>query len=82
MTLRAATVAAIVAAGGCLATVATALAASPGPSAAASGDPRSAGQGPGLMGDPAFAVVAVVAIGLGAVVLTLVWVRLTAPSRG
>ena len=73
---------AVLAAAGWLTTVATALAASPEPSAAAGGDPRSAGQGPGLVGDPAFAVLAVVAIGLGAVVLTLAYLRLTAHRRG
>ena len=56
----------------------TVLAASPTPSAAAGGDPRSSGQGPGLVGDPAFALLAVVAIGLGAVLITLAWVRVTA----
>jgi hypothetical protein len=55
----------------------TAVAASPTPQAAA-GDPRSSGQGPGLVGDPAFALVAVLAIGLGSVLATLVYVRLTA----
>ena len=58
------------------------LAASPIPSAAAVGDPRSAGQGPGLVGDPAFAVLAVVSIGIGAVLLTLAYLRVTAPRRG
>ncbi|HEY6014756.1 MAG TPA: hypothetical protein VIU37_12145 [Candidatus Limnocylindrales bacterium] len=82
MTLRAALAAAISAAAAWLSTAATSLAASPGPSAAVGGDPRSAGQGPGLVGDPAFAIIAVVAIGLGAVVVTLAWVRLTAPRRG
>jgi len=56
----------------------TVLAASPSPSAATGGDPRSSGQGPGLVGDPAFAVLLVVAIGVGAVLLTLAYVRLTA----
>ena len=42
------------------------------------GDPRSSGQGPGLVGDPGLAVLVVVAIGLGSVVATLVYVRLTA----
>lgn len=60
----------------------TVLAASPSPSAAAGGDPRSSGQGPGLVGDPAFALLAVVAIGVGAVLVTLAYVRLTAPRRG
>lgn len=54
-----------------------ALAASPTPAPAA-GDPRSSGQGPGLVGDPLFALLAVVTIGLLAVVATLVYVRLTA----
>ena len=62
--------------------VVTVLAASPLPSAAVGGDPRSAGQGPGLVGDPAFAVLAVVAIGVGAVLLTLAYLRLSAPRRG
>jgi hypothetical protein len=53
------------------------LAASPSPGAAG-GDPRSSGQGPGLVGDPAFALLAVLAIGLVTVVVTLVYVRLTA----
>jgi hypothetical protein len=53
------------------------LAASPSPEPAV-GDPRSSGQGPGLVGDPGFAVLAVVAIGVGTVAATLVYVRLTA----
>ena len=60
----------------------TVAAASPAPSAAAVGDPRSVGQGPGLVGDPASAVLAVLAIGLGAILLTLAYIRLTAPRRG
>ena len=47
------------------------LAASPSPSGAIGGDPRSPGQGPGLMGDPAFAILAVIAIGLAATLGTL-----------
>ena len=58
------------------------LAASPSPSGGTVGDPRSSGQGPGLVGDPLFALVAVVAIGLGALVLTLGYVRLTARRGG
>ena len=57
------------------------LAASPSPSGSVGGDPRSPGQGPGLVGDPAFAIVAVVAIGLVAVALTLLYVRLTGGRR-
>ena len=64
-----------------LAMAMTALAASPTPSAGTGGDPRSSGQGPGLVGDPAFALIAVVAIGLLSVAGTLLWVRLTA-GRG
>jgi len=53
-------------------------AASPSPSAGPGGDPRSSGQGPGLVGDPLAALVAVLAIGLGALILTLVYLRMTA----
>lgn len=48
---------------------------SPGPLV---GDPRSSGQGPGLVGDPAFALLAVIAIGLVTVAATLLYVRMTA----
>jgi hypothetical protein len=61
----------------CLAFAVPAFAASPTPTAGAGGDPRSSGQGPGLVGDPLFAVLAVLAIGLAALVLTIVYVRLT-----
>lgn len=53
------------------------LAASPSPTAAPGGDPRSSGQGPGLVGDPLLAVLLVVAIGVGALVLTLAYIRVT-----
>ncbi len=53
----------------------TVVAASPTPGVG--GDPRSAGEGPGLMGDPAFAILAVISIGVGALVLTLAFIRLT-----
>ncbi len=55
---------------------AVALAASPTPSPAG-GDPRSSGQGPGLVGDPLTALVVVLAIGLLALGATLAYVRLT-----
>ena len=58
----------------------SALAASPTPVPEV-GDPRSSGQGPGLVGDPGLAILAVVAIGLGSVIATLIWVRLTADRR-
>jgi hypothetical protein len=54
------------------------IAASPSPSPGTGGDPRSPGQGPGLVGDPAFAVLAVAVIGIGSVLATLAYVRLTA----
>jgi hypothetical protein len=63
-----------------LALPALAAAASPLPSAD-TGDTRSSGQGPGLVGAPGAAILAVVAIGLAAVLLTLVYVRLTSPGR-
>ena len=46
--------------GGWLATAIAVVAASPSPAPGAA-DPRSSGQGPGLVGDPLFALVAVVA---------------------
>lgn len=63
---------------------ATALAASPTveASAAAGGDPRSSGQGPGLVGEPLVAIGGVVAIGLAALVITLVYLRVTGGRRG
>ena len=53
------------------------LAATPDPTALPGGDPRSPGQGPGLVGDPAFAIGTVLAIALVTVVVTVTWVRLT-----
>jgi hypothetical protein len=58
-----------------------ALAASPEPSAATGGDPRSNGQGPGLVGTPGLAILAVVGLGLVAVIATTVYVRLTRSSE-
>jgi hypothetical protein len=59
----------------------TALAASPTASAATGGDPRSSGQGPGLVGDPLLAIGLMLAIGLGAALLTTLYVRLTGGRR-
>ncbi len=53
---------------------ASALAASPSPNTAA-GDPRSAGEGPGLVGDPLTAIIVVLVIGVTTVLLTLAWTR-------
>jgi hypothetical protein len=47
------------------------------PTAAVGGDPRSSGQGPGLVGDPAFAILAVLLIGIGTLAITLAYIRLT-----
>lgn len=73
----------VVAAGAAMAwwmlTVGAVFAASPTP--AAGGDPRSSGQGPGLVGDPAFAILAVLAIGIGAFAITLAYVRMTGGRR-
>jgi hypothetical protein len=54
-----------------------AFAASPSPTTAAGGDPRSSGQGPGLVGDPLAAIVAVAVVALASLGATLLYVRLT-----
>lgn len=59
----------------------TAAAATPVPTAAVAGDPRSSGVGPGLVGEPLLAVGLVLAIGLVATIGTLAYVRLTEGSR-
>jgi hypothetical protein len=61
---------------------ATVFAASPSPSAA-SGDTRSPGEGPGLVGRPGEAILGVVALALVSALLTLAWVRITGdrPNR-
>ena len=64
-----------------LAPVATVLAASPSPSEALSGDPRSSGQGPGLVGDPAGAIAGVLLVAAAALALTLLYVRATGGRR-
>jgi hypothetical protein len=62
-----------------LADAAGVLAASPTPQPG--GDPRSPGEGPGLVGDPLFALVMVVLIAVAAVAATSAWVRLTRPRK-
>jgi hypothetical protein len=59
----------------------TAMAVSPEPSGVLGGDPRSSGEGPGLVGDPLMAIVLVLGIGLGTVLATLVYVRFTGGRR-
>ena len=62
-------------------TPAAALAASPQPSILPGSDTRSSGQGPGLVGDPALALLGVFAVAVVAIVATLLYVRLTAPAK-
>lgn len=57
------------------------VAATPAPTQPAAGDPRSSGQGPGLVGDPLTAVLVVGVIAVLSIVATLLYVRLTA-GRG
>ena len=60
-----------------------ALAADPSESpGGAAGDPRSSGQGPGLVGAPGWALLIVLVIGITALLVTLAYVRLTAPREG
>ena len=58
------------------------MGASPSPTAGSGGDPRSSGQGPGLVGDPLIALLAVLAIGGLALGLTLAYIRLTGRRVG
>jgi hypothetical protein len=57
------------------------LAATPTPTAELGGDPRSSGQGPGLVGDPLLAILVVVGIGLVTLGATLLYVRMTGGPR-
>ncbi len=59
-----------------LSLAALALADSPAPSQAVSGDPR-AGQAAGFVGNPALAIVIVVLIVAASLAVTLVWIRAT-----
>ncbi len=62
--------------------VGTVVAASPSPSPVVGNDPRSPGQGPGLVGDPATAILLVLGIGLLTVAITLLYVKVTGGKRG
>jgi len=72
---------ALLATGLFLTVVQSVAAASPSPSGSIGGDPRSPGQGPGLVGDPGSAILVVIAIGMVAVGLTLLWLKLTGGRR-
>jgi hypothetical protein len=74
-------VAALAAISAWLATAASVLAESPSPTSAPGGDPRSVGQGPGLVGDPLLAIALVLLIGLAALGATLLYVRTTGGPR-
>jgi hypothetical protein len=56
---------------------AAALAASPSPTLRPGSDTRTSGGGPGLVGDPLFAVLIVLAVGVLSVAGTLAWIRMT-----
>jgi hypothetical protein len=64
-----------------LALAGAALGASPSPTGAGGGDPRSSGQGPGLVGDPLAAIVVVALVAFASLAVTLLYVRLTGGSR-
>ena len=55
-------------------------AASPEPTRPPANDPRSSGEGPGLVGAPGLALIAVLAIAVASTVATLAYVRLTRPT--
>jgi len=59
-----------------------AFAATPSPTTAAGGDPRSSGQGPGLVGDPVAAILAVAILAVASLAATLLYVRLTGGPKG
>jgi hypothetical protein len=60
--------------------VSTTFAATPTPEAGA-GDPRSSGEGPGLVGDPLFAIAGVLGVVVIAIVVSLAYIRLTGGPR-
>ena len=58
-----------------------ALAAEPSASPGSGGDPRSSGQGPGLVGEPGVAILVALAVGGLALGGTLLYVRATGGPR-
>jgi hypothetical protein len=69
--------AAVLALGLVLTAASIAVAAEPAASPGTGGDPRSPGQGPGLVGDPLFAIGAVLLVAITSVALTVAYVRMT-----
>ena len=61
---------------------ATVLAADPSPTQGSAGDPRSAGEGPGLVGDPTWAIGIVLAIAALSLIASLAYVRLSSDRGG
>ncbi len=59
-----------------------ALAASPDPTLRPGSDTRTSGGGPGLVGDPLFAVLVVAALAVLSVAGSLAWIRMTKPPEG
>jgi hypothetical protein len=57
--------------------VAVALAATPDPTLRPGGDTRTPGPGPGFVGEPLFAILGVLALGVGALIATLAYIRLS-----
>ena len=57
--------------------VAVALAASPDPTLRPGGDTRTPGSSPGFVGEPMLAILGVLALGVGALLATLAYVRLS-----
>jgi hypothetical protein len=47
------------------------------PTPAPGGDPRSSGEGPGLVGEPGIAILIVLGIAIASIVITTVYVRMT-----
>ena len=47
------------------------------PTPASGGDPRSSGEGPGLVGEPGLALLAVAGIAIASIAATTLWIRLT-----
>lgn len=64
-----------------LAVAAVVLGADPSASPVPGGDPRSSGQGPGLVGDPLLAIGIVAAIAVVSLLATLAYVRATGGAR-